>query len=133
MEGWLMTFAALLRTLDALATLPEGGKGDLAVPVTPTSIARAKQWLTDTHEEVWCQTPYNTPQIASDEEGGVCLQWRSGMRKITVFVADEEAWYLQVWDRMENSLISDGDAEPIEERKRIFAWLVDGEVATSDS
>ena len=87
-----MTFAALLQEIDALATRPEGVKREYAMPATPTSIAHAKRWLTDTHEEVWCQTPYNPAQIGPDNEGGVCFQWWSGKRKITVYVVDEEAW-----------------------------------------
>ena len=120
-----MTFAALLQAIDALAVPPTGESGDVAVPATPASIAHAKRWLTDTHEEVWCQTPYNVAQIAPDGEGGVCLQWCVGKRKITIYVMDEEAWYLQNWDRMANGQMTDGDAEALEERRRIFAWLVE--------
>lgn len=122
-----MTFNALLREIDALAAPREGVHGDEAVPATPASIAHAKRWLTDTHEQVWCQTPYNAAQIAPDGEVGVCLQWCVGKRKITVYVVDKEAWYLQIWDRMANGQMTDGDAEPLEERQRIFAWLVEQE------
>jgi len=122
-----MTLDALLRAIDALAAPRAGAHADEAVPATPASIAHAKRWLTDTHEGVWCQTPYNAAQVAPDGEGGVCLQWCAGKRKITVYVVDEEAWYLQVWDRMANGQMTDGDAEPIEERHRIFAWLVEPE------
>jgi hypothetical protein len=126
-----MTFAALLQEIDALAFGREGGNGPDALPATPASIAHAKRWLTDTHEEVWCQTPYNAAQIGPDGEGGVCFQWRCGKRKITVYVVDNEAWYLQVWDRMANGQITDGDAVPLEVRERIFKWLVEEEAASS--
>src|ERR1051326_3185171 len=129
-----MTFAALLQAIDALEAPRAGEHGDEAVPATPASIAHAKQWLTKTHQEVWCQTPYNAAQISPDGEGGVCLLWCAGKRKITVYVVDEEAWYLQVWDRMANGQMTDGDAEPLEERRRIFAWLVEPEeVSTTEA
>jgi hypothetical protein len=121
----------LLQQIDALAASPERVNRHGAMPATPGSIAHAKRWLADTHEEVWCQTPYNAAHIGPDGEGGVCFQWWCGKRKITVYVVDDEAWYLQVWDRMANGQITDGDAEPLEVRERIFKWLVEEEAASS--
>jgi len=62
--------------------------------------------------------------VIADAHGDVVFEWWHGKKKLTVYIEDESAEYVQVWETDIHSEMSNGDAEPIGTRRSLWLWLV---------
>lgn len=63
------------------------------------------------------------PNVIADANGDVVFEWWYGKKKLTVYIGDESAEYVQVWGTDVESEMSDGDAEPVSKCRALWLWL----------
>jgi hypothetical protein len=63
------------------------------------------------------------PNVIADANGNVVFEWWYGKKKLTVYIEDESAEYVQVWGADIRSEMSNGDAEPISTCRALWLWL----------
>lgn len=87
------------------------------------AVVHAGQWITDFFREVadlgWIQ-----PNVTSGPEGEVVFEWWSGERKLTIYVGEQAAEYVQVWGTDIHAKITDGVIESIHARRLLWMWLI---------
>ncbi len=88
-------------------------------------VTYAKNWIKKLFLEVdklgllWVN-----PHIATNADGEVVFEWWYGTRKLTIYIEDECAEYIQVWGNDMNSAISDGDANTSMICRSLWIWLL---------
>lgn len=113
-----------LPKLHNLLTLSAGWNGYDSLAPNPDAVAHAENWIVRLFLEVadvgrvWIQ-----PNVIADAEGEVVFEWWYGKKKLTVYIGDDNAEYVQVWGTDIHSEMSDGDAEPISKCRSLWLWL----------
>ncbi len=107
-----------------LLTLSAGWNGYDSLAPNPDAVAHAENWIVRLFLEVadlgrvWIK-----PNVIADAEGEVVFEWWHGNKKLTVYIGDDSAEYVQVWGTDRHSEMSDGDAEPISMCRSLWLWL----------
>jgi len=89
------------------------------------AILHAENWIMRLFLEVagggltWVQ-----PNVIAGAHGDVVCEWWNGKKKLTVYIEDENAEYVQVWGTNIHSEMSNGDAEPISTCRSLWLWLL---------
>ncbi len=60
--------------------------------------------------------------MIADAEGEVVFEWWHGNKKLTVYIGDDSAEYVQVWGTDRHSEMSDGDAEILNLSQVSLLW-----------
>src|SRR5713226_755347 len=100
--------------LQNMLALKAGWNGYDSLAPDPDAIKHAENWVTRLYLEVadmgrvWIK-----PNVIADANGDVVFEWWYGKKKLTVYIGEESAEYMQVWGANIHSDMSDGDAEPI--------------------
>jgi hypothetical protein len=103
-----------LAQIDNLLTWGAGWNGYDSLAPDPDAVAHAENWITRLYREMadsghtWIM-----PNVIADASGDVVFEWWYGKKKLTVYIGDESAEYVQVWGADIHSGMSDGDAESI--------------------
>lgn len=95
--------------------------------LAPTSdaVLHAKKWIVQLFLEVadsgltWIQ-----PNVIADANGDVVFEWWQGKKKLTVYIEDESAEYIQVWGANIHSEMSNGDAASLSTCRSLWLWLI---------
>lgn len=101
-----------------------GWNGYNSLAPNPDAVVRAENWIVQLFLEVadsgltWIQ-----PNVIADANGDVVFEWWYGKKKLTVYIGEESAEYIEVWGTDIHSEISDGDAEPISTCRSLWLWL----------
>jgi len=53
----------------------------------------------------------------------VVFEWWYGEKKLTIYVGDQSADYVQVWGTDIHAKITDGDIETISDSRSLWIWL----------
>ena len=107
-----------------LLTLSAGWNGYDSLAPNPDAVAHAENWIVRLFLEVadlgrvWIK-----PNVIADAEGEVVFEWWYGKKKLTVYIGDDSAEYVQVWGTDIHSEMSGGDAEPISMCRSLWLWL----------
>ena len=110
--------------LQNMLALKAGWNGYDSLAPDLDAIKHAENWVTRLYLEVadmgrvWIK-----PNVIADANGDVVFEWWYGKKKLTVYIGDESAEYVQVWGTNIHSDMSDGDAEPISKCRAIWLWL----------
>ena len=110
--------------LQNMLTWKTGWNGSDCLAPDPDAIKHAEVWVTRLYLEVadmgrvWVK-----PNVIADANGDVVFEWWHGKKKLTVYIGDESAEYVQVWGTDIHSEMSDGDAEPISKCRALCLWL----------
>ena len=84
----------------------------------------AENWIVRLYlEAAELGRPWIKPNVIADAEGEVVFEWWYGKKKLTVYIGDESAEYIQVRGPDRHSEMSDGDAEPISVCRSLWLWL----------
>ncbi len=108
-----------------LLTWSAGWNGFDSLAPNPDAVLHAENWIVRLFLEVadvgltWIQ-----PNVIADANGDVVFEWWYGKKKLTVYIEDESAEYVQVWGTNIHSEMSNGDAEPISTCRSLWLWLV---------
>ena len=88
------------------------------------AVLRAENWIVRLFLGVadlglaWIQ-----PNVIADANGNVVFEWWHSKKKLTVYIEEESAEYVQVWGTNIHSEMSNGDAEPIGMCRSLWLWL----------
>lgn len=101
-----------------------GWNGYDSLAPNPDAVASAENWIVKLYLEVAdLDRVWIKPNVIADAEGEVVFEWWNGKKKLTVYIGDESAEYMQVWGTDIHSEILDGDAEPISTCRSLWLWL----------
>src|SRR6266571_5573813 len=87
-----------LSKLRNLSTLSAGWNGYDSLAPNPNAVLHAENWIVRLFLEVadlgltWIQ-----PNVIADANGDVVFEWWHGKKKLTIYIEDESAEYVQVW------------------------------------
>ena len=113
-----------LGQIDNLLTWNAGWNGYDSLAPNPDAVVHAGNWIVRLYLEVadlgltWIQ-----PNVIADANGDVVLEWWHGKKKLTIYIGEESAEYVQVWGIDIHSELADGDAEPISTCCALWLWL----------
>src|SRR5258706_12457137 len=113
-----------LAKLQNLLTWSAGWNGYDALAPDPDAVVHARNWIVRLFLEaadlgrVWIK-----PNVIADADGEVVFEWWNGPKKLTVYIGDESAEYIQVWGSDIHSEMSSGNAESISVCRSLWLWL----------
>ncbi len=90
----------------------------------PNAIAHAESWIVSLFETVddlgllWIK-----PSVTPSPEGEVVFEWWYREKKLTIYVGDQRADYVQVWGTDIHAKITDGEIESIDDCRSLWMWL----------
>jgi hypothetical protein len=114
-----------LTKLRNLLTWSAGWNSYDSLEPNPEAISHAENWIGRLFLEVAdLGLPWIQPNVIADANGDVVFEWWHGKKKLTVYIEDESAEYVQVWGTNIHSEMSNGDAEPISTCRSLWLWLV---------
>ena len=114
------------REIFALLDLPANWDGEGAVPPTAVAVGHAIEWLAGLYESLARKGgAWLAPLISDSADGGVMFEWWANKRKITVYIWDRHAEYIQVWGPNIRDQMHEGPAEPIENFMPVWSWLTE--------
>ena len=113
-----------LAKLKNLLTLKAGWNGYDSLAPDRDAVVHAENWIVRLYlEAAELGRPWIKPNVIADAEGEVVFEWWYGKKKLTVYIGDESAEYIQVRGPDRHSEMSDGDAEPISVCRSLWLWL----------
>ena len=113
-----------LTKLKSLLNWGAGWNGYDSLAPNPDAVLHAENWIVRLFLEVadlgrvWIK-----PNVIADADGEVVFEWWNGPKKLTVYIGDESAEYIQVGGPDIHSEMSDGDAEPMSVCRSLWLWL----------
>lgn len=111
--------------IQQLLTLDAGWNSYDALAPDPKAALHAEIWIKKLFLEVAdLGRPWIKPNVIADANGGVVFEWWYGKKKLTVYIEDESAEYVQVWGTDIRSEMSNGDAEPVSTCRALWLWLI---------
>jgi hypothetical protein len=93
----------------------------------PAAVMHAENWILQLFlmvEDVgllWVK-----PNVTASADGEVVFEWWYCEKKLTVYISDKSAEYVQGWGSDINSEMSDGDAESVSACRLLWMWLISG-------
>jgi hypothetical protein len=87
-----------------------------------SAVIHAKQWITDLFREV-ADLGWIKPNVTGGPDGEVVFEWWYGQRKLTIYIGELSAEYIQVWGANVDAKITDGDIESVRECRSLWTWL----------
>jgi len=114
-----------LTKLRNLLTLSAGWNGYDSLAPNSDAVLHAENWIMQLFLEVAdLDLPWIQPNVIADANGYVVFEWWYGEKKLTVYIEDGSAEYVQFWGTNIHSEMSNGDAEPISTCRSLWMWLV---------
>ncbi|SRR6266567_880029 len=90
----------------------------------PKAVAHAESWIVSLFQTVEdLGLPWIKPSVTPSPEGEVVFEWWYGEKKLTIYVGDQSADYVQVWGTDIHAKITDGDIETISDSRSLWIWL----------
>lgn len=113
-----------LTKLHNLLTWKDGWNGYDALAPDPKAVSHAEDWIVGLFlETANLGRPWIQPNVVADADGNVVFEWWNGKKKLTVYIGENSAEYVQVWGIDIHSEMADGDAEPVSSRRTLWLWL----------
>ena len=84
--------------LEALYDLEDNWNGyDIPAPM-PDAIENAKNWIECLYRDTKNGNySWFSPHVSADEDGHIAFEWARGRKRLAIYVAPKEAWYIQAW------------------------------------
>lgn len=112
--------------INALLSWSEGWDGYDALAPNPNAVKHAHEWIRKLFlQAVDLDRPWLKPNVTASSEGEVLFEWWRGRKKLTVYVGDQNAVYVQVWGANIDTEMAEGDAEPVSACRMLWTWLTD--------
>ncbi len=114
----------ILTKLHKLLTWSTDKNGYMPAPEHAV-VSYAENWLIRLFLEVAdLGLPWIKPNVTANTDGEVVFEWWYGRRKLTIYIDDQCAEYVQVWGADIDAAISDGDAESTDVCRLLWIWLI---------
>jgi hypothetical protein len=91
----------------------------------PIAIAHAESWIVSLFQtvedlgQIWIK-----PSVTASPEGEVLFEWWHGVKKLTIYVGNQNIDYVQVWGTDIHAKITDGEIESISDCRSLWMWLI---------
>lgn len=114
-----------LTRLHSLLSWEDDWNGYDALAPDHNAIVHAQRWLLKLFRTVkeldliWLK-----PNVTASQDGEVVFEWWYGTKKLTVYIGEQSAEYVQVWGADINSEMSDGDAGSDDICQSLWLWLI---------
>ena len=114
-----------LAQIDNLLTWSAGWNSYDSLSPNPDALVHAEHWIARLFLEVadlgrvWIK-----PNVIADANGDVVFEWWHGKKKLTVYIEDESAEYVQVWGTDVDAKITDGSIESMSDSRELWMWLI---------
>ncbi len=114
-----------LSRIHSLLSWGENRNSYRALAPDPAAVVRAESWIVSLFQTVedlgqlWIN-----PSVTASPEGEVLFEWWYGMKKLTIYVGDQNLDYVQVWGTDVHARITDGDIESISDCRILWMWLI---------
>jgi len=119
---------ALKGTLSSVQNLllwDAGWNDTSSIPPNQTAVSHAKNWIVKLYLEVSCLgRPWMQPNVTAGVYGEVVFEWWYRNHKLTIYIGDEDAEYVQVWGTDIYSEMADGNAESSSTCRSLWLWLI---------
>lgn len=90
----------------------------------PQAVEHAVGWISTLYTETSdLGLPWLEPNVTASVDREVVFEWWHGGRKLTVYVGDRSAEYVQVWGVDVDQDMAEGSAEGRDARRRVWRWL----------
>jgi hypothetical protein len=123
-RGIQETLKDTLTKIQQLLTLDVGWNSYDALAPNPEAVLHSEIWIKKLFLEVAdLGRPWMKPNVIADANGDVVFEWWYGKKKLTIYIEDESAEYVQVWGTDVHSEMLDGDAESISMCRSLWLWL----------
>lgn len=89
----------------------------------PTAIDRAYPLLESLYRQAVCTTSrWEQPNITASECGEIVFEWWVSARKLTIYLSDDDAYFIRVWGVDIDDEMDDGSLQDIQFAE-LWTWL----------
>jgi hypothetical protein len=90
------------------------------------AVEHALGWISALYTDATeLETSWLAPHVTASADGEVVFEWWRGAKKLTVYIGDGTAEYVQVWGANVDQDMAEGNADGKDARRRLWRWLVD--------
>ena len=86
------------------------------------TVKKAEDWIIRLYFQIAFQD-WISPNVTSGPEGEVVFEWWYGVKKLTIYISNQNVEYIQVWGTDIYEDMSDGNAESIDACRKLWMWL----------
>jgi hypothetical protein len=114
-----------LRDLHDLLSWNEGWNGYDACAPNCDAVIHAMDWINQFFLEVMdLEEDWIRPNVTASGDGEVVFGWRCGPKRLTMYIGEKSAEYVQAWGIDMEKDMDDGDADLTSTRQSLWKWLV---------
>lgn len=108
-----------------LLTWPEGWNGYDACAPRFEAVQYASHWIELFYLDIVSSgQEWIEPNVTASAEGEVVLEWRHGIKNLTIYIGNQSAEYVMDWGADINTEMEDGYANSPGIRQRLWRWLM---------
>jgi hypothetical protein len=115
----------ILNELVNLLTWPEGWNGYSAHAPKPDAVQYAGYWIYMFYLEIMTLgMEWIRPNVTASGDGEVVFEWRRDVKKLTIYIGNQNAEYVEDWGPDMNTEMEDGYANSSNTRRSLWQWLM---------
>jgi hypothetical protein len=108
-----------------LLSWKEGWNGYDACAPNCDAVVYAMKWVNQFFLEVMdLEEDWMKPNVTASGDGEVILGWRRGPKRLTIYIGEKSAEYVQAWGIDMEKDMDDGDADLTSTRQSLWKWLM---------
>jgi hypothetical protein len=115
---------ALHDQLNRIATLPTNWDGRRSARPERATVEHARQFLDETFRQTVNTVGWLNPFLSVSEDGEIVFEWWNGIRKLTVYVGQNQCTYVKSWGPHLLNDMDDGEL-PDNWTSSLWTWLVE--------
>ena len=113
---------SLHEQLDRIASLPDNWDRRHSARPSQAAVENARQMLEDAYRQTAPAWVWQGPSLSVSEDGEIVMEWWNGIRKLTIYVGQNQSTYIKSWGP---NLVSDMEDGELPENwiSLHWAWL----------
>lgn len=120
------SLALTLSKITSLLTWPDGWNGYNALAPHPMAVLDAWNWIRLFYQEILTSSQdWLNPGVTASADGEVVLEWRQGIKRLTIYVGNQSVEYVKSWGPDITTEMADGSADSTRVRLSLWKWFMD--------
>jgi len=108
-----------------LLTWPDGWNGYNACAPKYDAVRYASRWIVMFYLDVMdLGMDWIKPNVTASGDGEVVFEWRRDVKKLTIYIGNQNAEYVEDWGPDMNTEMEDGYANSSNTRRSLWQWLM---------